>query len=336
MSGPDVHGTFVPMSEPWTEEQARWLVKSAATLAKAGAEPVGPIVLPTGKFFPDKFDRSPPAIAKLFSRVKQHVGLDELETEVVLVDQEAGQVVSSCSGGSCGGGGVKVLAGQRVVADDGRYTVAIATAEVAHPVVLTTVMARSVGMIFLDASGAVGRFRKDELGPASDLAAAMLGLGVLVANGAGIEVKGCGGVKVHAATALSAPQAVLALALCLEREGVRGREVPPGLEAGLDAVARDLLGPARAFFTQNRDVVRRLDDAPDALEEGNFKLRSGLGLGARVLATLGFKKAAEDPIERLERELAAQKPSSGGLDPAKKAQLKELEALYDEVVSERS
>ena len=325
------------MSEPWTEEQARWIVRSAATLARAGAEPVGPVVLPTNRFFPDKFDKSPPAIGKLFERIKGHVGLDEIETEVVLVDEDAGQVVSSCSGGSCGSGGaVKVLAGQRVAATGDGYTVAIATAEIGHPVVLTTVMARSVGMIFLDASGAAARFRKNEIGPAADLAATMLGLGVLVANGAGIEVKGCGGVKVHAATALSAPQAALALALALERDVRKGRDEPAGLEAGLDAVARGLLGPARAFVHQNKDVVRRIDDAPDALEQDNFRLRSGLGLSDRVLSTLGFKKAPEDPIAQLEKELATQKPSSKRLDPKKREQLKELEALYDEVVSERS
>lgn len=324
------------MSQPWTEEQARWLVKAAASLAKAGAEPVGPFVLPDGRFFPDKFDRSPASIGKLFTRMKAHVGLADLETEVVLVDEEAGAVVSSCSGGSCGGGGVKVLSGQRVTPTGDGYTIAIATAEVGNPVVLTTVMARSVGAIFLDASGAVARFRKDELGPAGDLAASLLGLGALIANGAGIEVKGCGGVKIHSATALSAPQATLALALAVEREITRGRAEPQGLEAGLDAVARAMFAAAQAFVRQNRDIVRRLDDSPDALEEGNFKLRSGLGVGQRILTTLGIKKAAEDPIERLERELATQKPSSKRLAPEKRAQLKELEALYDEVVSERS
>lgn len=322
------------MPEPWTEEQARWVVQRAATLAKAGAEPVGPLVLPTGRFFPDAFDRSPPAIGKLFDRMKQHVGLDDLETEVVLVDQEAGAVVSSCSGGSCGGGGVKVLAGERIVPAGDGYTVVIATAEVAHPVVLTTVMARSLGLLFLDVSGVAARFAKAEAGSAADLAASMLGLGVLVANGSGIEVKGCGGMKIHAATSLSAPQTALALALVVEREIARGRPEPEGLEAGLDVVARASFAPARAMFRQNRDVIRRLDDSPDALERGSFRLKSGLGLGERVLTTLGFKKTPVDPILELERDLAAGRVTRKAMDPAKKARLAELEALYDEVRSE--
>ncbi len=326
--------SFWVMPEPWTEEQARWVVQRAATLAKAGAEPVGPIVLPTGRFFPDSFDRTPQAIGKLFDRMKEHVGLDDLETEVLLVDQEAGAVVSSCSGGSCGGGGVKVLAGERIAADGDGYAVQIATAEVTHPVVLTTVMARSLGLIFLDVSGVARRFSKAEVGPAADLAASMLGLGVLIANGSGIEVKGCGGIKVHAATSLAAPQTALALALVVEREIARGRAEPEGLEAGLDVVARASFAPARAMFRANRDVIRRLDDSPDALERGDFRLKSGLGLGERVLTTLGFKKAPVDPIAELERDLAAGRTTRKAMDPAKKARLAELEALYDEVRSE--
>jgi hypothetical protein len=191
-------------------------------------------------------------------------------------------------------------------------------------------------MLFLDVSGAVTRFRKDELGPAADLAASMLGLGVLVANGSGIEVEGCGGMKVHAATSLSATQTALALALVVEREVARGRAEPTGLEAGLDVVARASFGPALTMFRQNRDVIRRLDDAPDALERGDFRLKSGLGLGERVLAGLGFKKAPLDPIAELERELAAGQPAKKRLDPAKKARLAELEALYDEVRADDS
>ncbi len=321
------------MSEPWTEDQARWVIQRAATLAAAGAEPVGPLVLPTSRFFPDRFDRTPASIGKLFARMTEHVGLSDLSADVVLVDEEAGAVVSSCSSGGCGAPPMKVLAGRRVSPNGDGYTVAISTTEVGHPVVLTTIMARAVGALFLDASGALGRVPGREREAFADLAASMLGLGVLIANGAGIQVKGCGGVKVHAATSLPAPQAALALALVVEREARRGRPAPEGLSAGLDPVARDLFGAARTLVRQNRDLVRRLDDAPAPLERGDFKLRLGHSLTDRLLTKIGVRRGPADPIEMLERELSAGPGKRRApMDPAKRAQAAELGELYDEAI----
>jgi hypothetical protein len=276
------------MSELWTEAQARWVFQSAATLAAVGAEPVGPLVLPTSEFFPDAFDGRPSSFGALFVRMMRHVGLGEVEAEVVLVDPEAGRVVSSCSGGSCGTGGVTLLAGQRVAettSNDGgsAYVVQLATTEVANPTVLTTVLASAVGQLFLREVDVLKRFPAPARTAAGDLAAAMLGLAVLTANGSGIEVKGCGGMKVHAATALTSGQAALALALVLERQRLRGKATPAALafSTHLDAVARGALGPAIDLVRANLDVVRRVDDAPEGIERGDFRLREpGGGIGA--------------------------------------------------------
>jgi hypothetical protein len=335
------------MAEPWTEDQARWVLRRAATLAMAGAEPVGPTVLPDARFFPDRFDRTPRAVAKLFERMRGHVGLDDLDVALVLIDADGAPVASSCGSGACGSGGaVKTLAGSRVERRGEGYAVAVAAEEIAHPVVLTTVMARALGTVFLDASGAGSRLRKEEAGRASDLAASMLGLGVLVANGAGIEVKGCGGVKVHAATALSAPEAALALAICLERTALRsgdGRsdghrsDDAARVVAGLDPVARDLFGPAMAFARANRALLRRIDLAPEAVEGGDFRLESGLSLGTRILRKLGVGRGPEDVVEALEREASSARLRAGPrLDPEKKAKLAELGALYDEATGDPS
>ncbi len=327
------------MQERWSEEQARWIVRRAATLALAGAEPVGPIVLPDARFFPDKFDRRPESIGRLFERMKLHVGLSDSDTSLTLVDPEEGRVVSSCSSGSCGGGGVSTLSGERVTVRRGGqgagtlgYDVAIAVQEIANPTVLTTALARALGQIVLFEADVASRFAPKEIAPAADLAAALLGLGVIVANGSAIEVKGCGGMKVHGATSLGPAEAVLALALTCEREVHRGRDLPAGLEAGLDRIARSLFGMARAFMHENRAVVRRLDEGAETLEKDQFTLREeGSSIGGRIKRLFGMKSASADPLEALEREAAsAPKSARAGAKPKNDARLEEIRALVEE------
>ncbi|NUP10604.1 MAG: hypothetical protein HOW73_31540 [Polyangiaceae bacterium] len=327
------------MEQPWSEEQARWVVRRAATLSLCGAEPVGPLVLPDTRFFPDKFDRSPESVARLFERMKEHVGLDETTTEVVLVDPEEGRVVTSCSSGGCGTGAVKTLGGDRVEKRDDGYVVAVATSEIGHSTVLTTVLARAIGQIFLREVDALKRFPKNERQAAGDLAASMLGLAVLVANGSGIEVKGCGGIKVHSATSFGVQEATLALALVeLRRELRSGASKDPGagLARGLDNVPRGIYPLARALFDENRDIVRRIDNAPESVERGDFSLRApGSSLTTKLRRLFGGSKPRdEDPLDALERE--ASLAAASGAASSRRAvgprsdRLDEIRALVDE------
>lgn len=333
------------MESPWSDEQARWVFQRAGTLAAFGAEPVGPMVLPNATFFPDRFDKSPTSLGLLWERMLSHVGLSEVKSELVLVDAEEGRVVSSCSSGGCGTGAVKTLSGDRVSqAAGGGYTVALATAEIGHPVVVTTVLARAVGQVFLREVDGLRAFSKAERGGAADLAASMLGLGVLIANGAGIEVKGCGGIKVHSATTLTPPEAVLALAVACERAELKDKKRAlehEGLTRGLDRVAQGLFGQARTFVRHNRDTVRLLDAGPTPLEEGRFVLRTPRpSIGGKILNVLGFgKRVDEDPLEALEREAAqgagARRITAGSAPPsakdaAREKRLAEIRALVDE------
>lgn len=320
------------MELPWSDEQARWIIRRAATLGMAGAEPVGPYVLPTAKFFPDRFDRTPKSVGTLFDRLRDHVGLSDTQAEVVIVDPDEGTIVSSCSSGGCGSG-VKTLAGERVVETDEGYTVAVAVPEVGNATVLTTVLCRALGQIFLREVDVMGRFNKVERQAAGDLAASLLGLGVLIANGSAIQVKGCGGVKVHSATSLGAPESVLALALGLERRPGSAAALASGeLERALDPVPRDFLGAARAFVVANRSIVRRLDDGPDSVESGEFSLRApsvGFGVKIRKLFGLGAGKDV-DPLEALEREASVVPASTRQRKSSKNDRFDEIRALVDE------
>lgn len=348
-----------PVEQPWSDEQARWVIRRAATLSLCGTEPVGPFVYPDGRFFPDTFDKAPDRLAssvgKVFERLKEHVGLAEVDTELLFIDPDDGRVVSSCSSGGCSAPGVKTLdlAGQgneRVGGGDGApYTVRIATTEIGHPTVMTTVLSRALGQVFLREVDALARFPRSERAGAADLAASMIGLGVLIANGSAIQIKGCGGMKTHSATALTAPVAALALALACEREAARSSHTAPGLaliDKQLDPSARLLFGLARELMRENRDVVRRLDHGADGLDQGAFSLRKpGGSIGARLLRALGLKKPRElDPLEQLELEaaIAGDAPRLGAAtgaaagskadraDDRKRAKLAEIRALVDE------
>jgi len=333
-------------ARPWRDDQARWVFQSAATLARAGAEPVGPLVLPTAEFFPDRFDGSVASVGKLFDRLKAHVGFSDVPTALLLTDPEDGSVVSSCSSGGCGTGQVKTLADQRVTAQKGGgYAVQVATSEIKNPTVLTTVLTRAVGWLFLAEADVVTSFRSKERGAAGDLAATMLGLGVLVANGSGIEVKGCGGMKVHSATSMAAPEATLALAIAVEREKLRrptALTAPAVMLKGLDAVPRALFAMASAYVIANRAIVRSLDDAPDAVAAGTFSLKEPqASITGRLGRWLGFGGNKDaDPLDELEREaaLAAVAPgkrlhssdAAGRQRPKNEARLAEIRALVDE------
>lgn len=324
------------MEFPWPLDQATWLVKRAARLAQLGAEPVGPLVLPTGAFFPDKMDGTEASFERLWNRMRGHVGLSDVETELLIVDPEANQIVSSCSSGGCGSG-LSSWNGERVIArDDGSYAIHLATPELKHPTVVTTALARSVGEVFLLEADALAAFGKKERAPVIDLAASMLGLAVLVANGSGIEVKGCGGIKVQSVTSLTTPLATLAVAMVERREVLKkSRPADAGaLDPHLDNVARAMFGMAQSYVRANDDVVRRLDDAPTGLVEGVFSLREPKDSAlTRIRRAFGFgAPVTDDPIAALEREIAsgATLAKSGAKPQKRRADAAEIRALVDE------
>jgi hypothetical protein len=293
------------MSDLFGDALARWVFQRSATLALAAAEPVGPFVLPNARFFPDRFDGSPDAIGRLFERTKQHVGLDDVDVELVLVDADAKSVTSACSSGGCSTSAkLAVLSGERVVSKpEGGYVAKLASSEAGHPVVLTSALARAVGGVFLLEADVARRFAPAERPKAADLAATMLGLGVLVANAAGVETKGCGGVKVHQTTALSLPESVLALAIAAARHP----ELAPErvLVKELDGPAKGMIDAAMAYAAANADTVRRIGDTPEAIERGDFVLRSDQSwIGSTILGRLFGRRRAADPVDELERELS--------------------------------
>lgn len=329
------------------EPQIRWILRTAATLLSFGAEPVRGLVLPTAAFFPDRFDGSPPAVAAILRRIQEHAGLSDLRVELGIVSPEGeAEKVGGCSSGACGPGGGGAIGAKldRVSrVDDGLYAVMVGAGEVKHPAVLTTALVRATSFMFLTEAGAYDEIKPTDREAATDLAAVLLGFGVLVANGSYIYMKGCSGVQVHSATRMPVDELTLALALFCKLHGLPERSA----SAHLELTPREHFDEGVAWASSNMSVVKLLRKSPDTIMADDYKLSEARSWLARALG-IGARKnkpTPDDELAELERSLAqglpAKKANGAGTaagalpaarDKAKAAKLAEIRALVDETL----
>lgn len=317
------------------EPQLRWILANTATLLELGAEPVRGLVLPNGEFFPDRFDGTPQSVAALMARVQNHAGLGDLQVDLTLVTPEGEAQKVSCSSGACGGAGKIDTRLDRVAHnDDGSYTVTMSTGEVKNPVVLTTTMVRAVAYMFMNEADAFASTPAAEREPLTDLAAVLLGFGVLMANGAYIYMKGCSGVQVHSATKMPVDEITLALGIFCRLHDVPERTASKHLEV----TPAEHFDEAYAWASSNHAVVKMLRKSPDAVRAGEYSLQPARSWLARVLG-VGAKKharSADEELAELEAQVraGAANAKKKALDPAKAKKLAELKALVDESLEE--
>jgi hypothetical protein len=317
------------------ELQLRWLLRHTAKLLELGAEPVNGLILPTGEFFPDKFDGSPGGFAMLMGRIQRHAGLGDVPVELMLITPEGEAQTVSCSSGACGGGGKIDTRLDRVVRrDDGSYAVAIGVAEAKNPTVLTTTLVRAVATMFMIESGAYEGLIPADREPATDLAAVLLGFGVIVANGSYIYMKGCSGVSVASATRMPVDEVTVALAIFCKLHQIEGRTAARYLEL----TPREHLDEGLVWASSNLALVGMLRELPGAFEADKYAIAPARSWLARVLGGLGGKKkpdaSSDDDLDALERAFAGA-PAMPALkrapaDAAKARKLAELRALVDE------
>jgi hypothetical protein len=314
------------------EQELRWILRHAAALLQQGAEPVGGLILPTADFFPDRFDGSPEGLVALMRRVQQHAGLSDLVVELAVVSPEGQTQTVGCSSGACGGTGKLEARLDRVGRrEDGSYAVALGAGEIRSPVVLTTALVRAVACMFMVEAGAYEGVLPADREPLTDLAAVMLGFGVLAANGSHIYMKGCSGVQVHSATRMPASELTVALALFCKLHDVPERAASRHLEL----TPREHFEEAWGWASSNAPLVRMLRERPEAFEADTYALSPARSWLSRVLG-VGQKKRAltpEDEIAALERSVAsgAMKASpKRAVDAEKQRKMAELRALVDE------
>ncbi|HHH11604.1 MAG TPA: hypothetical protein ENK23_05965 [Sorangium sp.] len=171
------------------EERLRWMLGSAARLISGGAEPVSGLVLPNAKFFPDHFDKSDKAVARLMQRIAKIAGLSDLKIAVRIVrSEDAGG--GGCASGACGIGGSSDEKRPRVERHGDGWAVNVAASETGNPTMLTTGMVRAISHIFLTEAELYDGVDPREAEGAVDLCGVLLGFGVLLCNGAYIYAKG--------------------------------------------------------------------------------------------------------------------------------------------------
>ncbi|WP_437488613.1 hypothetical protein WME75_09090 [Sorangium sp. So ce1014] len=310
------------------ESQIRWILRTTSTLLQHGAEPVRGLVQPTAEFFPDPYDGSPKTVAALMLRVQEHAGLQDLPVELAVVSPEGQASTVSCSSGACGGMALETKLERVARRDDGGYRVAVSAGELRNPTVLTTAFVRAVSFMFLSEAGTFDALVPPDREPAVDLAAVLLGFGVLATNGSYLYAKGCGGVQVHSATKMPVDELALALAI-----HCRLHDVPDRTAARhLDVTPRAHFDESAVWASSNIALVRMLRSAPDRIAADDYAIGESRSWLARAL---GFGKrrpapTADDDLRELERELAAGAAKTRSLDEGKAKKLAEIRALVDE------
>jgi hypothetical protein len=185
--------------------------------------------------------------------------------------------------------------------------------------VLTAVLARAVGELVLHEAGEGVDDPAD-----AEIAAAACGLGVLLANGAAVWAKSCGGLRMAQATALPVDEAVVPLALFVALRGAKRSAAV----AHLHATQREAYDLAEVWVESNPKLVEALRDRPALLEAGLFSMEPARGIVGRWL----HKRKVEK-----ERDVDAG-AAVGGATPGaalteeKRRRLEEARALVDEVL----
>jgi hypothetical protein len=284
------------------EERLRWMLRAAALLHERGAEPVSGLVLPNNEFFPDAFDGTPKAVERLLGRMLGYAGLSDVTCGLQIVTPE-GEVQKS---GGCGSGGcAKPMAAdgptRRVERSDDGYTVTLSAGEARHATLLTTALARATAAVFLGEAELDEDLEGD---PAAwiDACGAMLGFGVLLANGSHILSKGCGGVTVHSATTLPVEEITVLLAAFCQLYGISARTA----KGELDAEPRRHFDEAAAWAKANGEVLALCTSDRRAVERDAYRLAPARSWLARLFAR---RTADAEPTEADLQRAAAPRDS---------------------------
>ncbi len=301
------------------EDSLRWIVRTYARLRAAHGEALGTPVLvqPTGEFFPDPFLRDAPSVERLLRRTMSYSPLaEDLGVELAFLAPEGDDHAGGCGSAACGtsgGGGAK--AHPAVQELDDHYRVFVAVTDVGNPEVLTASLARAVGALVLHEAG---EDAEDAAGPEAEIAAVACGLGVLVACGAAVWAKSCGGLRMAQATVLSVEEATVALALFAAVHGVKASTA----QSKLGATQREAFDHAVAWTESNPALVEALRDRPEVLEAGLFQMEPVRGLLGRWLHKRNVDKELRAPVSA----------PAAPISEDKRRRLEEARALVEEVM----
>jgi hypothetical protein len=263
----------------------RDLVQRYASIVERFGADIGPrpMVLPTGRFFPDTFSGDLPSVGRLLRRMQQHAGMSDIPIQIGVLNPEA-LAEQACGSGACGSCAApnvapEVAAARLVDLGDG-WRVNIDPAEVRSPVALTAALARALGHVFLLEESSAERPIEEPLEVTVELTTVALGLGTLLLAGSYLYQKSCGGPNVACLTALGVGELSVAFALFAKQGGHSLRAA----RAELDATQQDQLSEAETWMLSNPEVTRLLQRDPLRLVLGDFELSAPKSWMARVFS----------------------------------------------------
>lgn len=237
------------------------LLKAYARFVAAAGDPASPrpLVLPSGKFFPDLFQGDQASLDRLAHRMQALSGLQEVELRLEVLDGEGSG--GGCSTGACAPSAPVEQTPQRLEQNGSVWTLRVMQAEVGNPVALTANLARVLGHAF--ASRIAPQASPERAALAGDLAAVSLGFGHLLLEGSYIYSKSCGGPSIGRVTALSCPEVAVLVAAFLTLQGQSARAA---LKHG-GVTQQALLKEAFAWMSTNREMTRALRADPKTFAE---------------------------------------------------------------------
>ncbi len=295
-----------------------------------------PAVLPNGDFFPDKFRGDQTSVRRLTKRMLKQAGMSDVPLKVIAYDV-GGETTGggSCGTGGCGSGACAPSTGQgdipRLSEEDDTWVIRIPAAELAHPVVLTANLARTLAHVFLIETAESDEHLAD-LSLEADFAAVGLGFGALLMQGAYIYSKSCGGPSIAKVTELTLPEVTALFALFASQNGHSLRRAGKHL----DPTQRALLSEAQEWVATNDHVVELLRHDPSAVASGHFDLKD-----TKPLLVRWFGKKKKPAEAQTLAEMEALAASGARLDgPARKPKKQrsreddELRSIIDEAFSD--
>lgn len=306
--------------------------------SKAGELGRRPMVLPNGEFFPDAFRADAPSLKRLVKTMQGLAGMDDIPIRTQITGAATTGQTGSCASGACSVPMSSFDGTERLFDDGQSWVLQVPEAELRHPVVLTTNLARSLAYVFLVETRVPDEVIEPPLDVTADLAAVALGLGTLMLQGSYIYAKSCSGPSIVRVTSLSVGELAIAFALFV----ANGEHKPRQARAHLSATQQVLFDEATRLVEAHRPLVHTLRTRPEDVARGAFVLDTPQSWLGRVL---GRRRSSPPPpppesgpaLEELEALLIEMPPaSSAGRQsrPPPSSEERALRALVEQELGE--
>ena len=365
-----------PMNLPPQEVTSQLVRRIIAFYARLSHEiGVRPLVLPDRSFFPDAFTADEKSVTKLVRRMKSYAGMDDIPVKVKVLgldDLDLEQRGNQCCGGGCSVPQRSERAPSSTSTDEtqpadassqhcepgacGRcdsdeqldspeprlvdlgeqWLIQIPANELRNDVVLTTAIAKLIGLIFLLENLPQGSRIEEPVDTTIEVASTALGFGALLLEGSYLYTKSCGGPKIGRVTSLSCSEIAVLTALFV----VRGRHKSKALKRCLGTTQSAAYRDAEALIRANRSLLAELESDAPSLASGSVTLRESTSLWNRMFGpkrslASGDRSSNDFDIGELEAMVASTPGAPRRQSPrANDAVHDELRALVDDALAE--